>query len=214
MSLSVDPFVSVDPLVQSDRGNYFVATNPTPGTAIAFAVNAAVSETAGYFLSVQNLQAANGKRIYLDYLRLILATVPASATAGEMFVKLDTTGRTSGGTQCVPVNPNYDIAELRHVGRRCLGGSADLRGPLGCASGRAREAADGDPCRRRRVGLPLRRNEVGDASSTGGAVALRMPIVLPPVIIAPQSFALVQLWFPGNAATASQFEFELGMFER
>jgi hypothetical protein len=53
-----------------------------------------VSETAGYFLSVQNLQAANGKRIYLDYLRLILATVPASATAGEMFVKLDTTGRT------------------------------------------------------------------------------------------------------------------------
>jgi hypothetical protein len=45
-------------------------------------------------------------------------------------------------------------------------------------------------------------------------VALRMPIVLPPVVIAPQSFALVQLWFPGNAATASQFEFEMGMFER
>src|SRR5882724_8567682 len=102
MSLLVDSVLSAEVLILADKGAYFISTNPTPGTPLAFAVNAAVSETAGYFLTIKNNEAANGKRIYLDYLSLLCGVVPASATAGEMFVKLDTAGWTSGGTQCTP----------------------------------------------------------------------------------------------------------------
>src|SRR5437016_11198053 len=99
MSLLVDPVLTAEKRLLADKGAFFVATNPTPGTGIAFAVNAAVSETAGYFLSIKNTEAANGKRVYLDYLRLLCGVVPASATSAEMFIKTDTTGYSSGGSQ-------------------------------------------------------------------------------------------------------------------
>src|SRR5947209_3844525 len=105
MTLLVDSVLTPEKMLLGDKGAYFVATNPTPGTPIAFAINTGVSETPGYFLSIQNSQQANGKRIYLDYLRLICGAAPASATSGEMFVKIDTTGFTSGGTPITPVNP-------------------------------------------------------------------------------------------------------------
>jgi len=60
MSLLVDSVLSAENLILADKGAYFIATNPTPGTGIAFAVNAAVSETAGYFLSIKNTEQANG----------------------------------------------------------------------------------------------------------------------------------------------------------
>src|SRR6267143_1796369 len=94
--------------ILADDEQYFVATNPTPGTAIAFAINAAVSETAGYFLSVLNNDAKGGKRIFLDYLKLLCAVVPASATSAEMFIKTDTAGFSSGGSAVTPVNTNSD----------------------------------------------------------------------------------------------------------
>ena len=40
---------------------YYVAAS-TPGTPIVFAVNAAVSETAGYFLSIKNNAVAGSVR--------------------------------------------------------------------------------------------------------------------------------------------------------
>src|SRR5712691_6449457 len=110
MSLALFLRARPDKQILADEGNYFVATNPTPGTAIAFAVNAAVSETAGYFLSIKNNDPANGKRIYPDYSRLICAVAPVSATAGDMFIKLDSAGFTSGGSAITAVNPNYDSA--------------------------------------------------------------------------------------------------------
>ena len=212
MSLALMPRARTDKQLVADEGAYFVATNPTPGTAIAFALNAAVSETAGYFLSIKNTEPANGKRIYLDYLRLICAVAPASATAGDMFIKLDSAGFSSGGSAITPVNPNYDSTTAS---------VADVR--AGALTTAARVAARLVVRARLRTAIPV----VGDewdfvfgayehstAQVFNGTNPQRMPIGLPPIIIAPQSFALLQLWFPGNAVTPASFEFELGMVER
>src|SRR5216684_235376 len=201
-----------DKQILADEGSYFVATNPTPGTAIAFAVNAAVSETAGYFLSVQNSQPANGKRIYLDYLRLICGVAPVSATAGDMFIKLDSSGWTSGGTAITPVNPNYDNAatSVATVNAGALKTAARVA-PRLVARARLRTAI---PVVGDEWDFIFGAYEHATAQVFNGTNPQRMPIGLPPVIIAPQAFALVQLWFVGNLTTPASFEFELGMVER
>ncbi len=53
--------------------SYYVAMSPTPGTPAAFAVNAVVSETAGYFLMMKNNAQSGGQRLHLDYLALSAA---------------------------------------------------------------------------------------------------------------------------------------------
>jgi len=207
-----DPVLTAEKRLLADKGIYFVSTNPTPGTPIVFAVTAAPSETAGYFLSIKNTEAANGKRVYLDYLRLLCGVVPASATAAEMFVKLDTAGWTSGGTQCNPVNVNGDLSTAS---------VADVR--AGALTTAARVAARLVTRNKLRTVIPVAGDEwvfafatpqLSNSTVFNGTNPQRMPIGLPPVVIAPQAFALVQLWFPGNAITPAQFEFELGLIER
>jgi hypothetical protein len=199
----------------SDEGSYFVATNPTPGTPVAFVVNAAVSETAGYFFNVKNNDAigVNAKRIFLDYIRLISGVVPASATSAHCFVKLDNINRySSGGSTIYPVNPNMDsnIASIAQMNAGALTTVAP--------SPSARVVARGVL----RASIPIVNDEwilnfgaVETASSMliGGGVA-RFVVPLPPVIIGAQQTMGLQLWFPGNAVTPAQFEFELGWFER
>jgi hypothetical protein len=201
-----------DEQILADEGYYFVATNPTPGTPIAFAVNAAVSETAGYFLSVQNTQPANGRRIYLDYLRLICGVAPASATAGDMFVKLDSAGFTSGGSAITPVSPNYDSAatSIATVNAGALTTAARVAARL-VARARLRTVI---PVIGDEWVFSFANPELSASTVQNGTNPQRMPIGLPPVIIAPQAFALIQLWFVGNVTTPGSFEFELGMVER
>jgi len=66
----------------ADEGSYFIATNPTPGTALAYNVQAAFSDTVPLFYVQNNDSKANpfGKRLYLDYIKLICTTAPASST--------------------------------------------------------------------------------------------------------------------------------------
>src|ERR1700733_12455282 len=54
----------------ADEGSYFVATNPTPGTAIAgAAAPTAFSETVGLLSIFNGNQVANNaKQIYLDFI--------------------------------------------------------------------------------------------------------------------------------------------------
>lgn len=218
MSLALVPRARPDKFLHADDGRYFVSTNPTPGTGINFAVNAAVSETAGYFLTVQNTATAvggaaakSGSRVYLDYLRLICVAVPASATAGELFVKVDSAGRTSGGTQCPPVNPNFDsaAASVSDVWAGAITTAARASARL-VARAKLRAAI---PVAGDEWNFVFGSQEHSTAQVLNGTNSQRMPIGLAPVVLAPQSFALLQLWFPGNAATPASFEFELGLIE-
>ena len=63
-------------------GKYFVCTNPTPGTALAYNVQAAYSDTVPLMYIQNNDSKANplAKRMYLDYIKLICTVAPASST--------------------------------------------------------------------------------------------------------------------------------------
>ena len=46
------------------------------------------------------------------------------------------------------------------------------------------------------------------------AAAIRQTVQCAPIILGPQQFASLGLWFPGNATTAGSFEVEAGWWER
>lgn len=181
MSLLLDPVLSVEAAVVGDKGKYFVALNATPGTAVTFAVNASVSETAGYFLSIKNTEQANGKRVYVEYIRLICAVAPASATSGEVFVKLDTTGYSSGGTggAITPVCVNSDLSptSVTEIRAGALTTAARSGSPrlLSRAKLRAGIPVVGDEWL-----LYFGADEFEDAATISGAGAQRMSIGMPP----------------------------------
>lgn len=197
----------------ADEGQYFYASNPTPGTSISGSVTSVTSETAGYFFSIQNTEPAGGKRAYLKYMRILCNVVPASAVAADMFIKLDTVGWTSGGTAIVPVNVNGDSNNKSVCNIQA-----------GALTTAARSASPRLVYRSRmRTAIPVAGDEwfftfgSGDTPATypiGGTTAQRMPITGPPVIIGPGQFGLVQMYYGGNAATAPSFEFEICYIER
>jgi len=201
----------------ADEGAYYTAGNGTPGTAIAHALSAAVSETAGYYLVLKNNDVpanGNAKRLFLDFIKLRSTVAPASGTAGYFFLKLDSINRyASGGSALSPLNSNMDApsASIAQVWAGALTTVA--------ASASARVVARGNL----RGVIPV----VGDewilkfggadapgASSLGGTAPLRMPIPCGPVVVGPQQSACLQLWFPSNATTAAEYEVEAGWWER
>ncbi len=196
----------------ADEGSYYVATNPTPGTAIAHVVSAAVSETAGYVLAIRNGDAVNGLRIYLDYLRLICTTAPAAATRGDFFLKIGPAALwASGGSPIIPVSVTSDkgAASIAMVKFGALTTVADPNARL-VARGMLRAVIPvvGDEWIFKFDGLDA------GAGSLGGSVPLRMPIACPPVILGPGHSLGLQVWYPSNAVTPAEYEFELGWWER
>lgn len=200
-----------------DEGSYFTTSNAAPGTAIAFVVNATVSETAGNFLYIKNNDTVgNGraKRVYLDYIRLIQSVIPAAGIAGNFFIKTDRVDRyTSGGTQLTSVNPNTDQANSSVC--QIFAGALTTVAP----SPSARTVARGIL----RSVIPVANDEyifkfggveAAAFGSLGGAVAQRMIIPCPPIILGPQANLCMQIWFASNAVTPAQFEIEVGAVER
>lgn len=96
----------------SDEGTYWTAVNATDNTAITGSIATAYSATASAFIALRNNDvnpdSGTGKRIILDYIKLITKTVPASAADWRAVVDVDTvqTRFTSGGTAITPANSN------------------------------------------------------------------------------------------------------------
>ena len=84
------PLISTKHL-PADEGSYFIATNPTPGTALAYNVQAAFSDTVPLLYIQNNDSKANplAKRLYLDYIKLICTVAPASSTGARFAAKTD-----------------------------------------------------------------------------------------------------------------------------
>lgn len=204
-----------DFLALADEGSYWVTTNPTPGTAVNYAIQAAFSDTVAA-ITLMNKDAAGGLRCYLDYIRLIAgATVPASATAGHYAIKTDVGSRASAGTALTPNNSNMDATGV--------GSITDARWTptVAAVSPQARLLSRGVL----RSQIPVANDEwifnfgsveKAAASNLSSTLAQRMVIPCPPVVLGPgtgQTF-LLHLWFPANAATAGQFEWEVAWYER
>lgn len=205
--------------VLADEGSFFVTTNPTVGTAVAGTVQTAFSDTStGALFTFKNFDSpsnTNAKRIYLDYIKLVVATVPASTTVVNYAVKVQNSLRnaTANNTTLTPVNCNMDdgtasIAKVEAFNAGFL--------TVPAADATARVVARGNI-----GGLPILGDELViqfggiDMAAMGtSGTASRKVSVAAPVIIGPQQSATVHIWLTANAATAGQFEYEIGHWER
>lgn len=198
----------------ADEGSYFVTENPTPGTSIAMAVSATLSETSSYFLAIQNTAPSGGVRIYPAYVKLTCEQAPASGTAMQLFAKTDVlSSYTSGGTALTPACPNSDVSP-GSVAKINFGALTTV-----ARTGAARTVYNGQP----RQVIPV----VGDTylinfgcvefagpGVLNGSNPQFIPVGAAPVIIGPQSCLLIGAFFPSNSATPAKFEVEIGHWER
>jgi len=105
------------------EGSYFVAQTATPGTGIAITATAQTtfSDTAA-LLGINNLDtnpfvSGQGRCIYLDYVQILVTTVPTSETSDHIAHRLDLGMRNSAGTAITgrPVHGGYGTLPMGQV---------------------------------------------------------------------------------------------------
>ena len=207
-----EPFgYAIGPLATADEGNYYHVTNALPSTPITDAVRTTYSSTSALFY-INNTDAANGSRIYMDFLRLLVNVVPASATSFQYVVTIDNIVRyASGGTQLTTIsNSSMDSA---HTSLATVYFGAIT---LAAASSNVRQMSRGIL----RGQIPVANDVLvldfvmPPHASTGAATAGIIVDSPGPAIIGGGHSLMVHTWYPGNLTTAAQFEVEAGFWQR
>lgn len=202
----------------ADEGSYFLDRNPTPGTGLAtIAAPTALDDTKPFILLMNQAAAtlSPSRRIYLDYLKLIVTAAGTAGASINVSVKIDAAGvdrYTSGGSAITPVNPNMDSSATTnarvHAGALVTTAANGAR-LVGHQLIRKVIPVVGDTYYLN-FGAPT--GPVGGSASDGTAAA-QLTFPMPPVIIGPGQQALIHLWLPSQSA-ASSYEVELGFWER
>ncbi len=208
--------------VAADEGSYWVATNPTPSTGVAYGsggTQATFADAAAAFVWKNNASAADGIRMYLKYVRMILGgTIPASSTSLQFAVKVDNGNRvpTANATAITPVNPNMDIG----AGSGAPAGVVYVpNGGIPTVPAAVSARLIGRGSLRQVIPVVLDELELrfGAVDGPGAVVATgagRYVTSAPPVVIGPQQFALLHLWLPSGTTSPLTFEFETAWVER
>ena len=219
--------ISVMPTLHgaADDGAYFVATNPTPSSPLAYGsagTQATFVDTVPFMQIRNNAQAGDpaAKRTYLQYLRIIQVggTAPASTTSVHAAVVLDSRDRTaSAGTPAThtPVNVNMD-SPVAPVSQVIVFTGAVATIPARSTAGRlaGRAMLKGGPT------LLLDEYNIAfgtvDPPAQGGylTTVASYQSRMPPIVIGPQQVATVHLWMIAGATNPFTYEYELGMIER
>lgn len=200
----------------ADEGSYFVTTNPTPGTGLpTIAAPTTFSATSPFVLIYNSAAPVTGKRVYLDFLRLICTAPGTGGTALHCAVTLDanrTDKWTSGGSLLTPVNPNMDTDRASIVQVRAgalVAAAAPLARLLGHFPLRTAIPVINDVYTINFGGQEF----VGDGVLVSGTAIAQRYLPHAPVVIGPGQWAAVHLWLPSQSV-ASSFEVELGHWER
>lgn len=202
-------------------GKMFTVTNPTPGTAIAYALQTGFSATANGLFSISNSNPSGGANIILDKLWL---KQTATAPTGTLTLRLET---------------------YLEQGIRVVSGAAATRTPVNLNSGTADSTgatvtsfAAGAATVPAAVGARKLTNVVGGVTGVtvihdeftydfsgeqpnaknGGAAARATDAAAfqysaSPVIIAPSTTCFINLWWVTQAANTPSFEFALNYIE-
>jgi hypothetical protein len=202
----------------ADEGSYFVATNPTPGTAIAGTTTpTAFSETVG-LLSVFNGNTASGnsaKQIYLDFILLQVVAVGTSSTNYNLTGKVDAGPNrwSSGGSAITPVSPNMNSS--------AKSGAVINFGALVLAS--ATTSARLVHNHLVRSVIPVANDYVlltfgtsvpqGPGMPTDGTLQCFSQLTCPPVVIGAQQNYYLNEWAASQSA-ARTYQFTVGYWER
>ena len=203
----------------ADEGSYFIATNPTFGTPIATTTSIVTyAETAGavgvtfMIKNSESRTATNPKRIYMDYIKMMIVQVPTLATCWMYGLALDDNPvrYTSGGSLITPVNPNGDSNSasiaITYFGalttavpnNRRLVGRGNHRGVI--------------PTTFDEMVIAFGSGEAGGGFASAAASAKYIDFTSPVIIGAQQQLCMSQ-WGAANTA-APTFEFEIGWWEK
>jgi hypothetical protein len=205
----------------ADEGQYFVATNPTIGTGVAHANVTAFSATSGLFV-IKNNDASGGKRIYLDYMKLIVTAI-ATTTAMEDFAFVTDTGNrtpTGGNVAITPVNTNADssngtIAVVNAFSAAALtvpaAVSAKTVGRAHIPFATATPGIAGDEYVVQFGAVDMMPSASAPATTRTGPC--RMVTNAPPIVLGPQQYLVIHRWSAGETGSSS-FEYELAWWER
>ena len=200
------------PLAQ--EGTYFVAENPTLGTGAAGGVLAAFADATAAFVIQNTLDPSipNQPNIDLDVMKLMYTVAPASATGLRYAIKLDNASRIpTAGFALLGIAQNVGSVLRASIAKVwAFTGGTLMTVPV--SSGSARVVAAGAI-----GGLPVVGSEsmvrFGDigANSSGntGGMSPTTPVSIPP-----GWFAVIYLWWPGNAVTGPSAEYEISWTER
>lgn len=91
------------------EGAECVFSNPTPGSGITSQASITAYDGTKDVLHILNAETA--KYLIIDYIRMLIGTVPGGSGTQKYELRLDTqTGYTSGGTALTPKRSNLDIA--------------------------------------------------------------------------------------------------------
>lgn len=212
----------------ADEGSYFVGTTPTPGTGIAMTISTSFSDTVAMF-AIQNTDDEannNNRRIYLDYLRLILSgTAPTAVVsrhfAGKRSRWVDREPTTAANkTLVTPVNIAGSSGRTSIARVLSYSAAAAMTVPA---------SSPADPVTFRAC-LPTGLGVAGDEyilkfgsedfNAKVGLTAVRATDVAritahaPPIIIEPGEWFVLHEWCLTEATNGPTFEYELGWWER
>ena len=187
----------------AEEGSYFSATNPTPGTGITMQASVTAYAATTPSLIVTNLAtAAEGKSLVMDYVRILVATVPGGSGLQRYDMRIDSGLRyASAGSTLTPKNVNMDSSASTLS--RCYVGAivaaAATANERIVAFGNARNGVGlaGDVYQFDFSGLQSAGNYLNPATTVG----LTTTIPVPPVVLGPQHSFLLN-WMARSAQPA------------
>ena len=210
--------------VLADEGSYFVCNNASVTGILSSAATGFVATTPS--LIVYNNGAIGGKRIYLDYLRLVTTVVGSAASAlarVEGAIWIDNTNRyASGGTELTANTrcPNMDadntsIAKVYFGAITAGAATASARCVEPLITFRSTVSATVADV----VGETKLINFGGVEAMLNGSITVannnNIPVSVPPVIIGPQQSALIYTWQAvGGTNVAATYAPNLAWWER
>jgi hypothetical protein len=205
---------TIDPIYrEAEAGDIFYSLNATIGTGQLAAIQTTWSAT-NALLTVYNRPATDrAKRVYPLWLRLINTVIPASSTSVQGAITIDSIIRMSSGA--VTFNP-----EQKRGTNMDKGTLGNLTTALGPATLTAAASV-------RQVGrfnlmsvIPTQFLEIqmffGSQKNISGSLGSgnRLIANTVPIGIGNNQSMNVHVWYPGNATTTGQWEFEFIWMER
>lgn len=200
-------------------GQYYVFTNPTPGTGVLFGTVTAASATADGLFTISNNNAPGGRTIQLDYLMLNMSgTAPTATTVMKMdaFVESGIVAPSAGNVAVVPrpLNPagpatgavinGFSSAAMTipaAVGTRTLVGNWSIPTNLGITGDTYTVLFGGDP------------TATPGLTAVRATAAANVVAAAPAITIPPQYTAILNMWWLTQATNGPTFEFQAGYLE-
>lgn len=212
--------------VLCDEGSYFVTTNPTPSTPIAYGSGGTQTSFSDTVPFLQVINTGNpgdpaAPVVFVDYLKLLQigGTAPASTTSVNVVARLDNGFRASTAgtpTTNTPVNANMNLATPAPVARVVTYSGAVATIPALSAAGRqvGRALIKGGPTLlldEYTIAHGMNDSPAGQGYlTTVSAYTSRMP----PIGIGPGQSLTYHLFMAAAATNPFSYEFELGHWER